>query len=77
MLEWVDWFNHRRLLEPIGNVPPAELEAMYYTQKVGLTRGLDLTGKVSGILGAVHSPQTRRLPWAPGGPKVARLGSTC
>ena len=29
-LEWVDWFNHRRLLEPIGNVPPAELEASYY-----------------------------------------------
>jgi transposase InsO family protein len=29
-LEWVDWFNHRRLLEPIGNVPPAELEAAYY-----------------------------------------------
>ena len=23
-LEWVDWFNHRRLLEPIGNVPPAK-----------------------------------------------------
>ena len=31
-LEWVDWFNHRRLLEPIGNVPPAEAEARYYTQ---------------------------------------------
>ena len=29
-LEWVDWFNHRRFLEPIGNVPPAELEASYY-----------------------------------------------
>jgi len=29
-LEWVDWFNHRRLLEPIGNLPPAELEASYY-----------------------------------------------
>jgi len=29
-LERVDWFNHRRLLEPIGNVPPAELEASYY-----------------------------------------------
>jgi transposase InsO family protein len=29
-LEWVDWFNHRRLLEPIGNMPPAELEASYY-----------------------------------------------
>jgi transposase InsO family protein len=26
-LEWVDWFNHRRLLEPIGDVPPAELQA--------------------------------------------------
>jgi transposase InsO family protein len=31
-LTWVDWFNHRRLLEPIGNVPPAELEAAYYEQ---------------------------------------------
>ena len=29
-LEWVDWYNHRRLLEPIGNVPPAEAEAAYY-----------------------------------------------
>ena len=25
-LEWVDWFNNRRLLEPIGNIPPAEAE---------------------------------------------------
>jgi len=33
-LEWVDWFNHRRLLEPIGNVPPAEFEDVYCsTQK--------------------------------------------
>jgi transposase InsO family protein len=31
-LEWVDWFNTRRLLEPIGNVPPAEAEAGYYAQ---------------------------------------------
>ena len=31
-LEWVDWFNHRRLLEPIGYVPPAELEEEYYRQ---------------------------------------------
>jgi transposase InsO family protein len=29
-LEWVDWFNNRRLLEPIGNIPPAEAEQMYY-----------------------------------------------
>jgi putative transposase len=31
-LEWVDWFNHRRLLEPIGYVPPAEYEQRYYEQ---------------------------------------------
>ena len=31
-LEWVDWFNTRRLLEPIGYVPPAEYEARYYEQ---------------------------------------------
>jgi len=29
-LEWVDWFNNRRLLEPIGNIPPAEAETRYY-----------------------------------------------
>ena len=31
-LEWVDWFNNRRLLEPIGNIPSAEAEARYYAQ---------------------------------------------
>ena len=35
-LEWVDWFNNRRLLESIGDVPPAEFEAAYYTQTQGL-----------------------------------------
>jgi hypothetical protein len=29
-LEWVDWYNNRRLLEPIGNIPPADAEAGYY-----------------------------------------------
>jgi transposase InsO family protein len=29
-LEWVDWFNNRRLLGPIGNIPPAEAEDRYY-----------------------------------------------
>jgi putative transposase len=29
-LEWVNWFNRRRLLEPIGNIPPAEAEANFY-----------------------------------------------
>jgi transposase InsO family protein len=32
-LEWVDWFNHRRLFEPNGNVPPAEKEDEYYRQR--------------------------------------------
>jgi transposase InsO family protein len=41
-LEWVDWFNNRRLLEPIGDIPPAEYEMLYWTEtgrtdKVGLT----------------------------------------
>jgi transposase InsO family protein len=39
----VDWFNNRRLLGPIGDIPPAEFEALYYerqeapTMEVGLT----------------------------------------
>ena len=36
-LEWVDWFNHRRLLEPFGNIPPAEAEARYLAQIDGQT----------------------------------------
>ena len=28
-LEWVDWFNNRRLFGPLGNIPPAEFEALY------------------------------------------------
>jgi len=42
-LIWVDWWNNRRLLEPIGNIPPVELEELYYRQQqspavpVGLT----------------------------------------
>jgi len=31
-LEWIDWFNHRRLLEPIGNIPPAEAEEQYHAR---------------------------------------------
>jgi transposase InsO family protein len=31
-LEWVDWFNNRRLLEPIGNMPPVEFETANYRQ---------------------------------------------
>jgi putative transposase len=32
-LEWVDWFNNRRLLEPIGDVPPVKFEQAYYRQR--------------------------------------------
>ena len=37
-LKWVDWFNHRRLLAPIGNIPPAEAEENHYAQ----TREFDM-----------------------------------
>lgn len=32
-LEWVDWFNNRRQLEPIGNIPTAEAERRYYADR--------------------------------------------
>ena len=32
-LEWVSWFNHQRLMEPLGYIPPAEAEANYYRQR--------------------------------------------
>ena len=35
-LEWVDWFNHRRLLEAIDTIPPAEAEAIYYANQENL-----------------------------------------
>ena len=38
MFEWVDWFNNRRLLAPIGNIPPAEAEARYYAQSEELAK---------------------------------------
>lgn len=37
-LEWVNWFNHRRLLEPIGNIPPAEAEANYYASTAAMDK---------------------------------------
>ena len=41
-LEWVDWFNHRRLLEPIGHLPPAEFEAAHWRREgPGSTSGLN------------------------------------
>jgi putative transposase len=42
-LEWVSWFNHHRLLEPIGYIPPAEAEANYYRQLAEQTTSVELT----------------------------------
>jgi transposase InsO family protein len=32
-LDWVDWFNNRRLFKPIGNIPPVEYESLHYQQQ--------------------------------------------
>ncbi len=37
-LEWVDWWNHRRLLEPIGRIPPAEAEAAFYSHEQAVAK---------------------------------------
>jgi transposase InsO family protein len=42
-LVWVDWFNNRRLLEPIGNIPPAEFEELYYQEQESLAAVAGLT----------------------------------
>ena len=53
-LEWVDWFNNRRLLEPIGNIPPAEAEERYYAMLENLPWPRDSNQTASGKPGAVH-----------------------
>ena len=59
-LTWVDWFNTRRLLEPIGYVPPAEYEARYYEQ---LRRPAPIEdGVAAGIL--QPAPTDDRCSWA-------------
>lgn len=42
-LNWVDWFNNRRLLEPIGNIPPSEFETLYYQKQEAPTVTAGLT----------------------------------
>jgi len=56
-LEWVDWFNTRRLLEPIGYVPPAEYEAQYYAlaPRGGARRHPDPDNELDGT--AAERPQ--------------------
>ena len=54
-LDWVDWFNTCRLLEPIGHVPPAEYEQAYYRAHETPAMG----AKVSGEPGAVQATTFR------------------
>ena len=42
-LDWISWFNTKRLLEPIGNIPPAEYEKLYYTELMSPARSAGLT----------------------------------
>lgn len=50
---WIDWFNNRRLLEPIGSIPPAEAEANYYSKHKQPNESA-MSERVSGKSGAVH-----------------------
>ena len=69
-LIWVDWFNNRRLLEPIGYVPPAEYEASYYLQLEGggARRHPHPDNAVNGT--AAEHPQDF-LPTVPNGERMA------
>ena len=58
-LAWVDWFNLRRLLEPIGYVPPAEYEARYYQQV--RRDAVVANGLHEGALGGVLTPVSQSL----------------
>jgi putative transposase len=60
-LDWVDWFNTRRLLKPIGYVPPAEYEARYYEQlDQGATRDDVSPAVVAGGIRQPAPPDDRR-----------------
>jgi hypothetical protein len=58
-LEWVDWFNNRRLLEPIGNIPPAEAERHYYATLDHQPSQRDLNETASGKPGRFKPPHGR------------------
>jgi transposase InsO family protein len=42
-LKWIDWFNNRRLLGPIGGIPPVEFERMYHERSEISATGVGLT----------------------------------
>jgi hypothetical protein len=58
-LEWMDWFNHRRLLEPIGNIPPAEAEHATMPKPRAPPWRRDSTQPASGKPDAVQGTMSR------------------
>lgn len=53
-LVWVDWFNNRRLFEPIGNIPLVEYEMAYYRQLEESADTAYSNKKVSGKTGPIQ-----------------------
>ena len=59
-LGWVDWFNNRRLLGPIGNILPAEAEQNFYAQREPLDMSYSPTlGQISGLFKLLPAPADR------------------
>ena len=74
-LEWVDWFNQRRLLEPIGNVPPAEKEFGYYQNLESSHGGLTQTTETPGFPGRFTSRRTLDVTLSAGLTSNATIGA--
>ena len=53
--EWVNWWNHQRLHGAIGDLPPAEFEALYHQQRDAARRGVIPSRRVSKKLRATQS----------------------
>ena len=52
--EWVDWFNHRRLYEQCGHIPPVEAEDLYYAHQQAQQELQPSNQQLPGLAGAVH-----------------------
>jgi hypothetical protein len=64
----VDWFNHRWLLEPIGNIPPAEFETANYREEVEPVTMQDSKNRASGNPGRFSVPSGGGSPASAGWP---------
>ena len=73
-LEWVAWFNHHRLLEPIGYIPPAEAEANYWRQRAQRVTAADAAATAA--LQGVEHEYMGSTGGASGGPCGEQKGKT-